>query len=83
MRSVDSGMWCPNIRGTKSHAHNYRTLLDNGRFLIEEKGLKYVASIDKNKKFVYKMPEDNRREKHGIKEIAKSLAPEKNICHTC
>jgi hypothetical protein len=43
---------------------------------IEEKGLKYVASINKNKNFYHKMPGDNRREKHGIEEIAKSLAPE-------
>lgn len=43
---------------------------------IEEKGLKYVASINKNKNFYYEMAGDRRREKHGIEEIAKSLAPE-------
>jgi hypothetical protein len=43
---------------------------------IEEKGLTYVASINKNKIMFYKMLGDTRREKHGIEEIAKSLAPE-------
>lgn len=43
---------------------------------IEEKGLKYVAAINKNKNFFYKLPGDTRREKHGIEEIAKNLAPE-------
>ena len=43
---------------------------------IEEKGLKYVASINKNKNFYYEMLGDSRREKHGIEDIAKSLPPE-------
>ncbi len=37
-----------------------------------EKGLlKYVASINRNKNFYYKLLGDSRREKHGIEEIAK------------
>lgn len=44
---------------------------------IEEKGLKFIAAINRNKNFYYKMLGDSRREKHGIEEIAKSLAPEK------
>ncbi len=43
---------------------------------VEEKGLKYVASINKNKIMFYELAGDTRREKHGIEEIAKSLAPE-------
>jgi hypothetical protein len=44
---------------------------------IEEKGLKYVAAINKNKNVYYELPGDKRREKHGIEEVAKTLAPEK------
>jgi SRSO17 transposase len=46
---------------------------------VENKGLKYVASIVKTRKVYYKMPGDTRREKHRIEDIAKSLAPENFI----
>jgi len=43
---------------------------------IEEKGLAYVASINKNKIMFYQMPGDTRREKYPVEEIAKSLTSE-------
>jgi hypothetical protein len=46
---------------------------------VEERQLKYVAAISKNRRFFYKMAGQKEREKHGIEEIAKSLPPEKFV----
>lgn len=43
---------------------------------IENRGLKYVASISKARVVYYQLAGDCRREKHRIEDIAKSLAPE-------
>lgn len=43
---------------------------------VEARQLKYVAAIRKNRRVFYQMLGDKRREKHGIEEIAMSLAPE-------
>src|SRR5208283_3046840 len=43
---------------------------------LENRGLKYVAAISKTRNIYYQLPEDTRREKHRIEDIAKSLAPE-------
>ncbi len=44
---------------------------------LESRGLKYVAAINKARKVYYQMPEDTRRERHRIEDIAQSLAPER------
>lgn len=46
---------------------------------VEDRDLKYVAAINKNRRFFYKMAGQKDREKHGIEEIAKSLPPEKFV----
>lgn len=43
---------------------------------VENKGLKYVATISKSRNVYYEMSGDSRREKHRIEDIAQSLAPE-------
>jgi hypothetical protein len=43
---------------------------------VENRGLKYVAAINKARNVYYQLPEDTRREKHRIEDVAKSLAPE-------
>lgn len=42
---------------------------------LENRGLKYVAAINKKRNIYYQMAGDTRREKHKIEDIAKSLAP--------
>jgi SRSO17 transposase len=43
---------------------------------VENKGLKYVAAINRTRNVYYQMSGDSRREKHRIEDVAKSLAPE-------
>ena len=51
---------------------------NNGPLLkeIENKGLKYVAAINRSRNVYYEMAGDTRREKHRIEDVAKTLAPE-------
>jgi hypothetical protein len=44
---------------------------------VENRGLKYIAAINKARNVYYEMTGDTRREKHRIEDVAKSLAPEK------
>ena len=43
---------------------------------VEDKGLKYVAAINKCRNVYWEMPTDTRREKHRIEVVAQTLAPE-------